>query len=384
MNLDSDTLDLRRIEVFVFRAPVTVPVRTSFGSMDNRPAVVVRVEDRDGAHGWGEIWCNFPSCGAEHRAQLVDTVFAPRLLRRQFSTPVQVTETLLRETHALRLQTREHGPLDQAIAGLDVALWDLYTRRRNQPLHRVLGSGQRSAVPVYASGINPQEAQETIDRCRGEGFNAFKVKIGFHPEQDKDLLAGLFDNISHRERLMADANQAWTPDTALARVADMDLERLEWLEEPMPVDAALADWKQLAAVSPVALAGGENFASESAFSEAVDHKVLSVLQPDLCKWGGVTGIFPIACNVLEAGHRYCPHYLGGGIGLIASAHCLAAAGGDGLLEVDGNPNPLRSLLAQPFPSLTDGVFGLPKQAGLGVEPDLTAVEPYLVHYREYS
>ena len=48
--------------------------------MRERPAVFVRAENADGAVGWGEIWCNFPACGAEHRVRLLDTVVAPLLI----------------------------------------------------------------------------------------------------------------------------------------------------------------------------------------------------------------------------------------------------------------------------------------------------------------
>ncbi len=373
---------LRRVETFVLRAPIEAPVRTSFGVMCDRPALIVRIEDAEGAPGWGEIWCNFPACGAEHRGLLVDTVFAPRLIGGRFTTPGDAAASLLRDTHILRLQTREAGPFDQVVAGIDIALWDLYARRRGQPLHRLLGADAGAAVPVYASGINPDGAAAAVARCRGEGHNAYKVKIGFRNEQDKRTLATLRDALSEGERLMVGTNQAWRLDEALAPVAYFEPNSLDWLEEPLPVDAPLAAWKRLAAASHVPLAGGENFASVDAFAEAIDHDVLGVLQPDLCKWGGISGVLPIAHRVLNAGRRYCPHYLGGGIGLIASAHCLAGAGGDGLLGGDANPNPLRSLLAQPFPRLTDGTLALPDGVGLGVEPDLEAVKQYLVLHRE--
>ena len=60
---------IEKIEAFVFRAPIEIPVQTSFGIMRDRAAVFVRVKDSDGAEGWGEIWCNFPTVGAEHRAR---------------------------------------------------------------------------------------------------------------------------------------------------------------------------------------------------------------------------------------------------------------------------------------------------------------------------
>jgi L-alanine-DL-glutamate epimerase-like enolase superfamily enzyme len=59
---------LTKLQAFVLRCPSPVPVRTSFGIMRERPAVFVHAESADGAVGWGEIWCNFPACGAEHRA----------------------------------------------------------------------------------------------------------------------------------------------------------------------------------------------------------------------------------------------------------------------------------------------------------------------------
>ena len=78
---------IARVEAHVLRWPVKVPVRTSFGVMHDRPAVLVRVEDGEGAFGWGEAWCNFPACGAEHRARLIETLLAPLVVGRRFASP---------------------------------------------------------------------------------------------------------------------------------------------------------------------------------------------------------------------------------------------------------------------------------------------------------
>ncbi len=86
------------------------------------------------------------------------------------------------------------------------------------------------------------------------------------------------------------------------------------------------------------------------------------MQPDMCKWGGFTKTLPLARRIVAAGQTYCPHFLAGPIGILAAAHCLAAAGGTGILEVDANPNPIRELLTGGLPVLTEG-------AGLGVAPD---------------
>ena len=94
---------LARVEAHVLRWPVKVPVRTSFGTMHDRPAVLVRVEDEEGAHGWGEAWCNFPSCGAEHRARLIESVLAPLLVGRAFASPEAAFTEMSDKTAVLAL-----------------------------------------------------------------------------------------------------------------------------------------------------------------------------------------------------------------------------------------------------------------------------------------
>ena len=84
----------------------------------------------------------------------------------------------------------------------------------------------------------------------------------------------------------------------------------------------------------------------------------------------------MARRARAAGKRFCPHHLGGALGLVAAAHLLCAAGGDGLLEVDSNVNPLRTEMVGHLPALNEGMFVLPTGAGLGVAPDLTAMGPY--------
>ena len=85
-------------------------------------------------------------------------------------------------------------------------------------------------------------------------------------------------------------------------------------------------------------------------------------------------------EILNNGIHYCPHFLGGGIGLIASAHLLAGSGGDGMLEVDYNVNPLREGLASPFPKIIDSKITLNSLPGLGITPDLSSLEKYLVYH----
>jgi len=378
---DTGPVQIMRLEVFVFRVPIAAPVITSFGEMRDRPAVLVRLEDQDGAQGWGEVWCNFPACGAEHRARLLESVLAPRLIGAQFHSVAEATRSLEAAQRVLAVQTAEWGPLAQCLAGVDIALWDLAARRAGKPLARLLGAEGDLATPAYASGINPDDVPRLLDTSRTRGYRAFKVKVGFGRDADLASVAAARAMLGPGERLMLDANQAWDLQEALTMVEALAAFAPDFLEEPMPADHSLADWRHLAAASPVPLAGGENLRGGQVFDQVLEADILQVLQPDMCKWGGFTGCLPVARAILKAGKRYCPHFLGAGIGLMASAHLLAAAGGDGLLEVDANPNPLREILGAPFPELdAQGRFPLTESPGLGVAPDLEAAREWQVAY----
>lgn len=363
---------IARIQTVVLRWPVRVPVRTSFGTMFDRPALLVRVEDVEGAHGWGEVWCNFPACGAEHRARLVDTVLAPLLIGQAFTSPAAAFADLSAKTAVLALQSGEPGPIAQAIAGIDTALHDLAARRAGLPLWRLLG-GRSDHVSVYASGINPDRPGEVVTALRGSGYTAFKLKVGFGEARDCDNLQQVRDAAGPGAAVMVDANQAWDLTQALLMMLALTPMAPAWVEEPLRADRPWHEWQQLAAASPLPLAAGENSYGDAAFDALIASRALGVVQPDLAKWGGISGVAPVIDRITAAGLRYCPHYLGAGIGLMASAHLLAARGqADGLLEVDSNENPLRSLLAPALASLRDGTITLGEAPGLGIEPDLAA------------
>jgi L-alanine-DL-glutamate epimerase-like enolase superfamily enzyme len=367
---------IKSVRALVFRAPVATPVVTSFGIMRDRPMVLVRIEDNDGAVGWGEAWCNFPTVGAEHRARLVESVIAPLIEGRVFDRPQEAFRQLTTKTAVLAIQAGEPGPIAQAIAGVDIALWDLAARRAGEPLWKMLG-GKSPRLRVYASGINPDGPEKIAAQRRDEGYTAFKLKVGFGAERDVANLRSLRAALGDGAELMVDANQGWSLQEAAGMVPRLDGFGLRWLEEPLRADTPWNDWQILARHTRIPLAGGENIDSDEGFDDALHERALDVVQPDMAKWGGFSGCLPVARRIREAGLRYCPHFLGGGIGLLASAHLLAATGGDGLLEIDANPNPLRTLLCGPLNRIDAGTASLDDSPGLGAV-DLGAIDEFAV------
>jgi D-galactarolactone cycloisomerase len=372
--MTTQTFAIRSVKAFCYRYPLSTPVVTSFGRMLNRPAVFVQVEDDDGHTGWGEVWANFPSTGAEHRTRLINEMLAPAITGFVASEPSDVFEMLTQATSVIALQSGEPGPFAQAVAGIDLAVWDLYARRRNIALWKLLG-GNRGKIPVYASGINPAGSRLMAEAALSRGHRALKLKVGFGPASDRANLASLRALLGDG-MLAADANQGWSIEQALEVMPHLREFALSWLEEPIRADRPWHEWRRLSESAGLPLAAGENIASRAGFKQALGDGVLRVVQPDIAKWGGLTVCSGIARDILKAGKMFCPHFLGGGIGLLASAHLLAGVGGDGLLEVDSNDNPLRDLFCGPVLDITDGMVTLGDDPGLGIEPDLSSIEHY--------
>ena len=370
-------IKIKSVEVSVYRYPLETIVQTSFGTMYDRPMVLVKLTDEDDFAGVGEVWCNFPAVGAEHRARLIESVFKPLLTGKLFDGAAKAFDLLTKKTWVLGLQTGEFGPIAQCIAGIDIAFHDLMARRDKTPLWKYLG-GVSDSVKTYASGINPTNAEKTAETALEAGHQALKLKIGFDLAQDIQNIKSLRALLGKKGQLMVDANQAWTVNEAKEMMQKIAAYDIKWLEEPIHAAPPDDEWRSVEASGNTPLAGGENIMGDRHFNRLIEAGYLSVIQPDLAKWGGLTETVPVARKIIAAGIRYCPHYLGGGIGLLASAHALAAVGGNGVLEFDINKNPLRSIFVDAFFKTSSSLMKLGDSPGLGVEVDFRDISKYRV------
>ena len=316
------------------------------------------------------------SHGAEHRARLVSSIFAPMLAGVAADDPASVRTLLDQRTRQMAIQCGEPGPFAQITGAVDQALWDMAARRAKLPLWQLLG-GSSARVRVYASGIGPDKVVAVALAKQAQGYRAFKLKVGFGAERDVANLAAMRAALGPDAVIMCDANQAWSPADAAARITELAPYQPYWIEEPIGADQPHAAWRALAQASPVPLAAGENLRGETAFAEAIEAGYLRFVQPDVGKWGGISGGLAVARLAQARGIAYCPHWLAGGLGLAASLHALAGSGTTGgWAEVDANPNPLREHVLPLH--VVDGWATLPDAPGLGVEPDLQALASYLV------
>jgi len=153
--------------------------------------------------------------------------------------------------------------------------------------------------------------------------------------------------------MMTDANQGWSVEKTIEILPKLAAFPLQWLEEPITATSPASAWEKIKSASSIPLAAGENIMGNENFNNTISHGQLDIIQPDICKWGGISGNLPIIKNILRSGARYC---------------LLAAVGGDGLLEIDSNKNPLREDLFAP--KLTNGKIDIGNSVGIGISVNI--------------
>lgn len=276
---------------------------------------------------------------------------------------------------------------------VEVALWDLVARVREKPLWEVLG-GRRSSFRAYASTgerVPPEERVKRLVRWAEMGFGAAKLRF-HHSDWRDDLRAveAARAALGETMELMVDANQGWrmpgdlTPrwdlDTAGAcaeALGDLDV---YWLEEPLDT-VRVEDYARLRETSPVRIAAGEMVRSLAETARLVE--VVDVIQPDVVLAGGVTGCRRVAGWADRAGIAWSPHTWTTGLGLVANLHVALACSTAEFLELPFDPpgwTPERRdfMLPAPIEVAADGTVSPPEGPGLGVTPDLAALERWRV------
>lgn len=370
-------IHIKSVEPFVIEVPLAKPVTTPMATVQNVAMLFLRIEDADGTVGWGEIWCNYPRATARHRANLVQHNLRPLLEGLTIAHPSQAWELLTSRTKILVLQSGEPGPFAAAIAGVDLALWDIAAKKAQQPLWRFLG-GESGSINAYASLSKTHDLRDSIDSALERGFEAVKFRVWNDVEEHLDACRVAREHIGKQRELMIDANSSWDLERAVDRIAMLREFNFSWLEEPIPVNAPVAAWERLAHAAPMRLAGGENMISMAAFDQALASEAIGVIQPDIAKWGGFTQLVPLSRRVVAAGRRFCPHMFSSGVGLMASAHLLAASNSpDGTLEYGIAFNPVRDALMKP--NLRNGKLHLSDEPGLGIDVNLEQFDKYRVY-----
>ncbi|MDF2561301.1 MAG: mandelate racemase/muconate lactonizing enzyme family protein [Microbacterium sp.] len=201
----------------------------------------------------------------------------------------------------------------QAIAAIDIALFDVKARRSGLPLAKLLGA-HRDSVRVYnTSGgylhAPLSEVLDNVDRSIAEGIGGIKIKVG-QPDSRADLLRvrAVHERIAGRVPLMVDANQQWDRITALRLGRSLEEFDLSWIEEP--IDAHdVEGLAELAARLDTPIASGEMLTSVGDVARLIEHRGADIVQADAPRLGGVSPYLRVAELADQAHLDMAPHFV---------------------------------------------------------------------------
>jgi len=360
------SIKIASVETFALRASGGVSPNMALGSMPTRPALLVRLTDSDGCYGWGEVWANFPPRASLHKAHIIEDVITPKLIGESYTQPREVEQYLRRNLSVYFLHIGQCQVFEHIIAGLDTALWDLALRKDNQSFKAFMQIEDSSAA-TYASSININDLESLIPHHTKLGQRYFKVKIGFLADSDREMVETACSTLEPGARIMIDSNQSWDLQNAKEALQSLEPFKPFFAEESLAANAPLSHWEELAKATKIPLAGGENIYGVEQFLSMASAG-LTVLQPDVAKWGGVTGALDLAAK-LPAGTALWPHFMGTAVGQMAALSITAAINEGSMCEVDVNRNVLRTELCGNVTKIENGHINLPDSSGLLCEPE---------------
>lgn len=346
----------------------------ALGSMTTRPALLLRIAADDGAFGWGEVWANFPARANIHKAHLIEDVIVEKLKGQSFVDPREVNDALRKALSVFFLHVGQIQVFEHILAGIDTALWDLALRASGQSFAQFIGQ-DKLAPRSYASSINTDDVDRLIPKHAALGQTHFKLKVGFAEHGNRDIVERANAVCPPGAHIMVDSNQSWSLEQAKICLESIGDLTIFFAEEPLRANAPKSDWEELANATDVPLAAGENIYGIDAFLSMADAG-LRVFQPDVAKWGGVSGALDLA-KVMPDGVLLWPHFMGSAVGQMAALSVTAATGPASACEMDVNENPLRTDLCGDAISVHGGVVDLPDAPGLVAPPLHTQLEHLL-------
>jgi L-alanine-DL-glutamate epimerase-like enolase superfamily enzyme len=335
-----------KLDLRLLRARMRAPFVSATASVQDRELVLVRLEDAAGGVGLGEA-APLPT----YDGVTVDDV---QVALEDCREVLGRGEGMEREE--LLAECARLVVLPQALAAIDLALWDLAGRRSGQPVWRLLGGAGETGIEVnrsIAAADRARAADEAAAAVRA-GFRSLKLKVGIG--DDAGRLAAVRAAAGPEVAIRLDANGAWTVEQARAALRALQPAGIELCEEPVSgLDAVSELW----ALTEVPLSIDESTSAPG----ALERRACDAVCLKVGRAGGITGLLASARRARAAGYEvYLASTLDGPLGIAAALHAAAAIGPD-------RPCGLATLALfagreDPLPS-RDGRIALPSGPGLG-------------------
>jgi galactonate dehydratase len=335
--------------------------------------LLVKIETDEGLVGWGEA---LAPVAPEVVAAVVDHLLAPLILGED---PRSVRTLWHRMTESMRERGHLTGHQADAMAAVDIALWDLWGHATGLSVSELAGGRFAEILPTYVSGIRGNDDAERVDKATAfveAGVRRIKLHLGTDIRTDLatyDAIRAVHPDLD----LALDAHWTYRLGEAKALGRELDDRRAWFFEAPLaPED--VEGHRDLAASLATPIAIGEAMRSRFEFSDWLARRAVGLTQPDIGRTGITEGLAIAA--VADAFHaQVAPHHSAAfGIAMAAGVHVAASA--TSLLAFEYQPFTLpvaNLILTTPLEVRPDGGFLVPTGPGLGVTVDETAVAQFV-------
>jgi L-Ala-D/L-Glu epimerase len=327
------------------------PLESAHGKIAEREMLEVTLTDREGAYGYGEA-APLESYDGVSLARVQDTIerYRPALAAAEDAGGARTIEAC-----------RQIDDLPQALAAIELALWDRAGRRAGRPVAELLVDDPAPTVQVNATiGADDREqAAAQAGRAVSDGFRCVKLKVGVG--DDAGRVAAVRAAIGPQATLRLDANGAWSVEQAIHSIEALEPVGLELVEEPTHGLEAVREVREQVSTR---IAIDETAAQPGALGAGVADAVC--LKIGRC--GGISRLLAAAALVRASGAEiYLASTFDGPLGVAAALHAAAALSARGPMPPCGLATLALFEGCEGVLPVHEGRIALPAGAGLGVE-----------------
>ena len=335
--------------------------------------MVVRITTSDGIVGYGE---GQSPVSPRTSKTIVEELCRPILVGKD---PFDVEYLWQRMFTAMRERGHYTGFFIDALAGCDIALWDIIGQATGKPVHKVLGGRYRETIPLYAGvgGSTPEAAAARAAEYVAQGYGGLKI----HATQDRatilELVAAVRERVGPKVKLMVDVHTQYSVPEATLLGRGLEALDVMWLESPtapedIPGQAALA------AALDMSVAIGEWTRTRFELREVFERRACDITMPDIARTGLTEGK-RIASLADTYNIPVTPHIGGGGILSIAATVQFSATIPNFLImEHSPDAYEMKGQITTRKPTVENGAFVLDDTPGIGVTIDTEALEAFII------
>jgi D-galactarolactone cycloisomerase len=366
-------MKITKVEVLLISEKLKKPWIMGLGTATKRDEIIVRIHTDEGITGIGAAYHAHSPLVIK---ALIQSKLAPLVIGQN---PLQI-QTLWEKMFFGTIHLGSAAI--QAMAGIDIALWDILGKVTNQPVYRLLGGGDdadgrgprlTTYVGCQTLGITDDLAALAAEACGyvKQGYKGVKVRGGGGVKADLRAVAAVREAVGDDIEIMIDANARYSWPEAVQLAKGLEAFNTFWLEDPFDFTVAYHknETGRLRKMSRTPIASGGNVFTRFDFNTLVEKGGVDFLTPDVVKSGGISECMKIAAiasanNIIIATHTY------NGLTQIAGLHFSAAIPAHirGHVEWDpGEFNTFRDELVVPRAVVKDGYVEVPNGPGLGVE-----------------